>query len=111
MDSNEKCHIPKQASEDAAFWQQHIAAHATSGLSKSAYCHAQQVDYARFLYWSQKAAAALKASTPSPLVTIKVAADSLSSMSPVLCTLPLKKGGCLQIHDVQVLSVIFDRLN
>jgi len=104
-----KPHIQKQAAEDKAFWQQHIAAQAVSEISKLAYCRANQVDYARFMYWSKNESLG---SLVKPLVAIKLrsATDELSSKTP-LCTLVFKSGGCLHVHDARVLTVILDRLN
>lgn len=111
MESSKACRIPKSATtEDTAFWQRHIHAQAESQLSKSAYCHLHQVDYGRFIYWSGKAAADSRGSPKPGLVKVKLAADE-SLSAGVLCTLPLKRGGCLHIHDVRALNFIFDKLN
>lgn len=104
-----KSRIPKQAVEGKKFWQKHIAAHATSGVSKSAYCQLNQVDYARFVYWSRKEAAI---SSSSPLIAVKLqpTADEARN-NALLCTLVLKNGDHLHIHDAQVLPIILGRLN
>jgi hypothetical protein len=109
MESTQKSRIPKQAIEDEIFWQHHMAAQAASGLSKSAYCHLNQVDYGRFIYWSRKAATA---NSDSSLVAVKLRStqEELGSV-PLLCTLMLKKGGDLRIHDAGVLPLILERLS
>lgn len=103
-----KYRIAKQPHEDQAFWQQHIAAHAVSGVSKITYCYLNQVDYARFIYWSNKES--LDASA-KPLVAIKLHSIAEEVSKVPLCTLAFKSGACLHIHDERVLAVILDRLN
>ena len=106
--TNSHCRIPKQVGEDKTFWQQHIAACAVSGISKAAYCHANQVDYARFIYWSKKE---LSPDSIVPLVAVKLSAGQHALPSNVsLCTLQLKNGYHLHVHDARVLPVILDRL-
>jgi hypothetical protein len=107
---NIKAKFAKRVNEDETFWQQHIAAQAASKLSKLAYCHLHQVDYARFMYWLRKAAKACGVLSNPALVKVKLAADAHMSTG-VLCTLQLKSGCYLQIHDMRALPIIFDQLN
>lgn len=93
------------------FWKEHAAKQKTSGLSISGYCRKHQLNYDRFYYWLRKE----KQTTPK-LVPIKINQSSAPSVSnsittPVLCTLTLKHGGVLQIHDKNALSLILSRLN
>ncbi len=102
-----KYRIAKQTTEDKKFWQKHIAAHAASGISKIAYCRINQVDHARFTYWSKKESLTHAA---SPLVAVKLQSVSAASSNMPLCTLTMKNGCCLSVHDERVLSLILDKL-
>jgi hypothetical protein len=104
-----KFHVPKSSIEDEAFWKKHAEAHAASGISKSAYCHINKVDYPRFIYWSKKKVLA-NASGALVAVKLKPTINSLSSHT-ALCTLTLKSGGCLSVYDERVLPLILERLS
>lgn len=99
--------VQKQAGEDKTFWHQHIATQTSSGLSKLAYCLANQVDYSRFIYWSKKATTF----SAKPLIAIKLSDGESRGHSMVLCTVLLKSGCSLQVHDVRALPAILEELN
>lgn len=93
------------------FWKEHASKQRESGLSVSGYCRKHQLNYDRFYYWLRKN----KPSVPR-LLPIKISqpvepSSSNRDTAPVLCTLTLKNGGILQIHDKNVLPLILSRLN
>lgn len=110
---SQKLKFPKQAGEDKTFWQHHIAAQAVSGISKTTYCGLNQVDYARFIYWSRKKSVV---KTVGSLVAVKLkpAAENATAtrvtVTDVLCTLTFTRGDCLQVYHERVLSLILDKL-
>jgi len=99
--------VQKQPGEDETFWHQHIATQISSGLSKLAYCQAYQVDYSRFIYWSKKATT----SSVKPLIAVKLSSGEERGHSMALCTVLLKSGCSLHVHDVRALPVIIEELN
>ncbi len=103
MKHSTRYQVRKQSIEDEAFWKKHIEAHAVSKLSKSAYCKASQVDYPRFMYWSQKI---VPTTAVSELIAVKVQSENQSPDQTILCTLVRREGDCLHIYNERVLSIV-----
>lgn len=109
-----KSYIPRYINEGEDFWKQHMMMFSKSGLTKTAYCKANQVNYARFFYWIKKLSAHPKQITNSQnqdsiktnhLLSVQLKHDS-KLHDGILCTLLLKNGCTLRIHDQQSLSQI-----
>jgi hypothetical protein len=109
MESAEKYRVARQSIEDVAFWQKHLPAQTGSGLSKSAYCRANKVDYVRFIYWSKKLSISSVAAL-SPLVPVMLQEPPGKLVDNVLCMLQLKNGHRLHIYDAQVVSILLEKL-
>jgi len=93
------------------FWKEHASKQRESGLTVSGYCRKHQLNYDRFYYWLRKN----KPIEPR-LVPIRINQPVEPSVSnnitaPVLCSLTLKNGSVLQIHDKSVLPLILSRVN
>lgn len=81
-----------------------------SGLTRSKYCRQNKLNYDQFSYWLKKQLCNKNKSTK--LVSVKVKPDSQpTAAQSILCTLNLKSGHCLKIHDISALSIILDRMN
>jgi hypothetical protein len=106
-----KASTVKNTVEKEQFWKEHTRIQKESGLSKIAYCRQHELNYARFCYWLRK-----WKSTPPKLVPIKLKSDEKqfpanALTTPLLCTLALKNGNVLKIHDKEVLPLILSILN
>ena len=93
--------------ENERFWQNHNKLQKASDLSQSAYCRQHGLNYYRFCYWSKKYR---QNHAVNQLISIKLKPVMNPGIQPLLCTLELRRGGCLKIHDTQVLSLILERL-
>jgi hypothetical protein len=106
-----KMSTAKNTAEKEQFWKNHSTMQKESGLSKIAYCRQHELNYARFCYWLRK-----WTSTPPKLVPIKLKSAEKqlpvkALITPLLCTLALKNGNVLKIHDKEVLPLILSTLN
>ncbi len=81
------------------FWQEQMKLKLASGLSRSAYCRKHNLICSRFAYWEKK----LSQSTCSKLLPVKL---DLAVKPNVLCSLVLKNGDELRIHDQLVLPTV-----
>ncbi len=103
-------HRAQKTSKDKVFWKQHVTDHANSGLSKMAYCRANQINYACFNYWVKKTEVC--AQSAHAMVAVKLTTNEVKlSDNTLLCTLVFKNNHRLQIHDARALSAILDRLS
>lgn len=100
-------------SDYQTYWQQHVDGYRNGTLTKKSYCKTHQLKYHQFGYWLKK----FKQTEdlipirvkPTPKTTPVAQALPLSvTGSTVLCTLRLHQGLCLEIYDVNVLSVILN---
>ena len=91
--------------ENDAFWRQHHTSQQLSGLTRSDYCRQHGLNYDRFGYWLKKQ----KDRVDGGLIAVKLKSTSLTATSATLCTLELKNGHCLKIHDTQALALILAR--
>ncbi len=56
--------------EREAYWEQRVAAQATSGLSARAWCRKAEVAYATFTYWRRRLQAERTAMPPLTLIQV-----------------------------------------
>lgn len=91
--------------ENETFWRQHYESQKSSGLSRTAYCRQYDLNYDRFGYWISK----WNHSHSDKLVSVKLKAVTTATLETTLCTLNLKNGYSLRIHDAQALVVILER--
>jgi hypothetical protein len=103
----------KNGATQEQFWREHAAKQKESGVSKSAYCRKHQLNYDRFYYWLRKEKPATGSQQLVPVRINPTAEPSVpkSITTPVLCTLVLRNGDVLQIHDKSILPLILSRLN
>lgn len=97
----------EKSSSDEQYWKEHLAKQRKSGLPVSVYCREHQLNYDRFYYWIRKE----KRITPRliPIEIQAVAAEKVSAVrteAPVLCTLTLRSGNVLAIHDQDIIPLV-----
>ena len=97
----------QKSSSDEQYWKEHLGKQKKSGLPVSVYCREHELNYDRFYYWVRKE----KRVTPRliPIEIQSVAAEKFSSVpmeAPVLCTLPLRSGSVLAIHDQGIIPLV-----
>jgi hypothetical protein len=85
------------------FWDKHIALQNDSGLSQVAYCRNHNLNYDQFCYWKRR-----KAPYSSKLLPIKMNKEVIEQES--LCTLILKNGCELKIHNQTILPFLISIL-
>jgi len=118
-----KIYTPRYANEDENFWRNHIANFSLSGLTKTDYCKQNGINYGRFFYWIKilsrphphqkyktvrdKENHAKKIRKLLP-VQIKQATANENKLS-LLCTLNMRNGCTLHIHDQQSLLFILEK--
>ncbi|MGE0207412.1 MAG: hypothetical protein AB7R69_06205 [Candidatus Babeliales bacterium] len=100
----------KPVTEDINFWQHHIEALQSSGLSRAKYCKHYEVNYDRFGYWLKRLSPSL-VNTLIPIQLTSTSHELKTSVNDTLCTLQFKNGHCLQIHDEKMLIRILEHLN
>lgn len=103
----------RSALEGEAYWRHHTEVHGSSGLTKRDYCIRYQVHYHRFIYWSRKLEGVQAHQLPvKGLVSVQLKEESRLPMasSPILCSLVLRQGLSIQIHDEQALGIILERV-
>lgn len=91
--------------EDEIFWKTHLESFKQSGLTRKEYCRQNNVNYDRFGYWLPKLAP-----RTTSLVAVQLKPETRSRTQPELCTLALKNGHELKIHDLQALSLIIEKV-
>ncbi len=99
------CTSSKTIIEDKAYWENQIESQKKSALSKSAYCRANQISYFRFNYWKKRLQ-----KNCDPLIPIKIKPIINSSNNKPICSITLKNGNDLHIHDKEALILILDRM-
>src|SRR3990167_3813799 len=93
--------------EDEAFWKRHVSLQKASGLTRMQYSRVHHINYHRFGYWVKK----FSDPSPSPLlVPVQLKSHIEASTLPTLCTLYLRNGMCLNIHDKAVISTLLERM-
>lgn len=118
-----KTYIPRYANEDENFWRNHIVNFSRSGLAKTDYCKQNGINYGRFFYWIRMLShskAHQKSQTlqdkenrsekTEKLLPVQLKPSSTSeNKSSLLCTLNMKNGCTLHIHDQQALLFILEK--
>jgi hypothetical protein len=92
--------------ENDTFWQRHYDLQKSSGLSRREYCRQHDLSYGRFGYWASKCDYA----PVDKLISVKLRTEVNATSQAILCTLDLKGGHSLKIHDSNILPIILDRL-
>lgn len=90
--------------ERKEFWEQELEKLKTSGLSRSQYCRDNGINYDRFGYWIKRLLSASREFIP-----VKVHTPEVTISNATLCTIELR-GHIIKIHDLSVLSFLFERL-
>lgn len=113
--------VSRYANEDNRFWQKHIKAFESSGLSRAGYCRSEGVSLDRFSYWKKKLAlvhedcVSQKKTSNSglPLLAVKISENGHENRLGALglCSLDLGNGRVLQVHDPRALEWILSRLS
>ena len=93
------------------FWKKHAKSQRESGLSRVAYCRKHQLNYEQFGYWEQK----WRQASGARLLPVHVASASWAKIKAdqhikTACTLTLKNGHVLQVHDQSVLPLLLSLL-
>lgn len=115
--NQKRSYISRYVDEDEDFWRKHFMSYSNSGMTKTAYCKANQINYDRFYYWIRKSSGTLKNPTASQhakkqssmtsdrLLPIQLTHDR-TPQDGVLSSVILKNGCTLRIHDQQSLMHI-----
>ena len=107
--------LKSNATKNSAMQDQLFEEHATkqkdSGLSRLAYCRKHQLNYDQFNYWLRKENKEVRQLVPVKLSQPVEPASFTSISATVLCTLTLRSGGVLQVHDKSILPLILSELN
>lgn len=96
--------LPSKPTENDAFWRQHHESQKASGLSRKTYSLQHDLNYDRFGYWLSK-----QSHHSDKLISVNLKTEISAVSQNTLCTLDLKNGHRLQIHDTRVLTIILDR--
>jgi hypothetical protein len=102
----------QKSSSDEQYWKEHHAKQKESGLPATVYCRQRQLNYDRFYYWVRKEKQVAPRLIPIELKSI--VADNVSTIStepPVLCTLTLRNGNVLSIHDKGAIPLVLSVLS
>jgi hypothetical protein len=96
--------IPTHEADPAKeqLWKEHARRQKESGLSRIAYCRKHQLSYTKFGYWERKWR---QETTGSKLVPIHLN-EPTKIVSETICTLSLKNGHELKIHDKTILPML-----
>lgn len=97
-----------ETTDREAFWLNHCELLSSSGLSRAEYCRRNNLSYVTIKYWINKFAST--SSNDSKLVAVKIKPTTHSPTSATLCTLNLSQGRTMQIHDLNTLSFLLERL-
>lgn len=108
--------VSRYNNESEIFWKKHLSNFAISGLKRVEYCQSQKISYSRFSYWLAKLSPTPfkkivnehSASKPLPLLSVQVTPEI--NQPDVLCSLTLKNGVTLKIHDLSALSFILAKV-
>ncbi len=89
--------------EPEEFWLNHIAAYHESRQSKASYVRSQGLRYMQFLYWFDKLTKDDDRGNPLKWMPVKI--KSFSN-APVLASVKIERGYCVEIHDVNALAYL-----
>ncbi len=117
--AHSKAHVSRYINEDENFWKKHLSSYSSSGLKRPAYCRKNAVNYHRFVYWEKKLSLTqqnipLKSKEQAQkihqLLPVRLKPEIKESTIAASCTLTLKNGCILQIHDQQSLAFILEKV-
>lgn len=92
--------------ENEAFWKHHHKLQKSSGMKRTDYCREHNLNYDRFGYWISRWNRFENDNNVSGLVSVKLKSNESPLQTKILCTLDLKNGNSLKIHDSDALAVI-----
>ena len=95
--------VTSDMNQSENFWQPHVDAFNSMGISKIKYCRQYGVEYHKFLYWHQK----LSRTTAGNLLPVKLKAVGSAN---VLCTVESPRGYRVMIHAESALTKILSWL-
>lgn len=90
--------------ETEKFWKDHYEAQKSSQLSRKDYCEQNGISYGRFGYWASKWNQSF-----THLIPVKIKEKMNSKSEEALCSLELKNGHCLKVHDSKALDIILEK--
>jgi hypothetical protein len=98
--------------EDEAYWEFHIKAQREGGISRSAYCRINHVNYNRMSYWIKNNKRAHQANAGVIPILVKPENNDEGSVngSRILCTLRFKTGVTILIHDKEALCLLLKEM-
>jgi hypothetical protein len=120
---NKTPYVSRYAHEDENFWRKHVVAFPGSGLTKAAYCRENAINYDRFFYWIKKISSPQKILSKkisskdnknhtvvmTPLLPVQLKKEPDSIKHSIHCSISLKNGSTLHIHDQQSLLIILEK--
>ena len=96
--------------ERERYWKEQVSLKQNSGLSAAAYCRLHGISWDQFGYWERKFRK-LPASPALVPVRLNVSDVSATAASlPVVCSVTLRSGAELKLHDVKALSSLLSIL-
>ncbi len=101
----------KKSAMQEQFFKEHATKQKDSGLSRLSYCQKHQLNYDHFNYWFRKEKKGMQRLAPVKLRQPVEPTSFTSISAAVLCTLTLRSGSVLQIHDKGILPLILSALN
>ena len=110
-----------KAIEDKFYWLKHIKNYKDSGMNKNRYCNQHGIKYHRFLYWFDKLLSNVlqpepvnkKTNKSNQFIKVKLSpeAKQITHSPKPLCTLELKQGHRLLVHNESVLAKVLSLLS
>ena len=112
--------VSRYVHEDESFWRKHVTAFSESDLIKSVYCRENGINYNRFFYWVNKISSPQKIlskkisrknnlSAVVSLLPVQLKQTPDSAKHSVHCSISLKNGATLRIHDQASLLIILEK--
>ena len=101
--------IANNSNQNYAYWIEQIRLKRESRISSAAYCREHGISCNKFYYWENK----LNSVKPkfTQLLPVKVSSDGLVPLQmDTKCTLKLKGGHELKVHDQSVLPLLISLL-
>lgn len=89
--------------EDESFWRQHCESQKLSGRTIADYSRHHKLNYYRFKYWISK----WRHHNNKKLISAKLKSTTEEMQQQILCTLHLKNGHCIKIHDSRALYCLY----
>jgi len=95
--------------ENETFWKRHYELQKSSGITRVNYCRQNNLNYDRFGYWISRWNKFRREG--NELVSVKLKSATEPHPQSILCTIELKNGYFLKIHDAHSLSVILEKFS